>query len=113
MSSPITLAGKILDLTLTRVARYGRIAICRTISNDSPAAGSDVEAAGINNWFQVVVNRPKIKSFITFDLGERIGEYMDKLTQVVKEGKIKLSDDNNTVVGTKWEDFLRTWNLLF
>lgn len=105
--------GKILDLMLTRVARYGRIAACGTISNYSSAGGSDVEAAGINNWFQVVVNRLEIKGFITFDLGERTGEYVDKLIQAVKEGKIKLSDDNNTVVDTKWEDFPRTWNLLF
>jgi NADPH-dependent curcumin reductase CurA len=105
--------GKILDLMLTRVARYGRIAACGTISNYSSAGGSDVEAAGLNNWFQVVVNRLEIKGFITFDLGERTGEYVDRLIQAVKEGKIKLSDDNNTVVDTKWEDFPRTWNLLF
>lgn len=102
--------GKILDLMLTRVDRYGRIAACGSISNYSSAGGSDVEAAGINSWFQVVVNRLEIKGFNTFDLGERAGEYLDNWIQAVKEGKIKLIDDNNTVVDTEWEDFPRTRN---
>lgn len=60
-----------------------------------------------------MVNRLEIKGFLTFYLGERTGEYVDKLIQAIKEGKLKLSDDNNIVVDTKWEDFPKTWNLLF
>lgn len=81
------IGGRFLDLMLTRVARHGRIAACGTISNYSSVGGGDVEAAGIDNWFQVVVNRLEIKGIITFDLGERAGEYVDKLIQAVKEGQ--------------------------
>lgn len=51
-----------------------------------------------------MVNRLELKGFITFDLGAGQGEYVEKLIQAVKEGKIKLSDDNNTVVDTDWEN---------
>lgn len=104
--------GEILDLMLTRVARFGRIAACGSISNYNTAGGDDVET-GLKNWFHVIVNRLEIRGFLTFDLGQRTEEYVNKLIQAVKEGKLKLSDENNTVVDTKWEDFPKTWNLLF
>lgn len=43
----------------------------------------------------------KSKDSSHFDLGEWRGAYVDKLIQTDKEGKLKPSDDNNTVVDTK------------
>jgi NADPH-dependent curcumin reductase CurA len=105
-------AGEILDLMLTRIANYGRVIACGAIITYN-ASGKDVDVkTSQKNWFQVVVKRLENRGFIAFDLGERMGEYIEKLVQAVKEGNLMLTD-NNTVVNTKWEDLPKTWNLLF
>jgi NADPH-dependent curcumin reductase CurA len=105
--------GEILDLMITRMARFGRILACGSISNYSTSGKGEDVNAGLKNWFEVVVNRLEIRGFLFFDLGDRMRDYVDKLAQATREGKLKLTGENNTVVDTKWEDLPKTWNLLF
>jgi hypothetical protein len=37
-----------------------------------------------------------------------MGEYIEKLVQAVMESKLMLTDNNNTVVNTLWEDLPKT-----
>ncbi|KAF2277065.1 NAD(P)-binding protein [Westerdykella ornata] len=102
--------GEILDLMLTRMKRHGRIAACGAISSYN-APGE----VGIKNWFEVIANRINIKGFILTDaiVAGKTGEMISKLVQGVKEGKIQLGPEVETVVPTKFEDVPKTWMVLF
>ncbi|PVI06352.1 NAD(P)-binding protein [Periconia macrospinosa] len=101
--------GEILDLMLTRVKRFGRIAACGGVS------AYNGEGQGIKNWLEIVKNRITVKGFIVVDaiMAGRAGEIIGKLVAGVREGKIKIGEDSETVVPTKFEDVPKTWNLLF
>lgn len=107
-------AGQILDLMLTRLERNGRIIACGGISNYNTSGNTDdANHTGLKNWMQIVTNRLQVRGFIVTDLGPKLYEYGGKLVGLYMQGKLKLTDDNNTVVDTKWEDFPKTWNRLF
>jgi len=108
--------GEILDLMLTRLKRYGRIIACGAIANYNRSGhgkGSKDDREGIKNWFEIVSSRLEVKGFIVSDNMARFPEYVKKLTQAAKDGKLKLSDENNYIVDTKFEDIPKTWTLLF
>ena len=102
--------GDILDLVLTRMKRHGRVAACGAVSQYNQS-----EKDGLKNWFEVISNRLEIRGFIVLDFVAQgkapaaIGE----LVQAFKDGKIKLGDENETVVDTKFEDTPKTWMRLF
>lgn len=107
-------AGEILDLMLTRVARFGRIVACGGISNyNTSGDSSNPKHVGIKNWMEIVTNRIQVSGFIIMDLGPKLPEYTKRLVSYYKEGKLKLDDGHLTVIDTKWEDFPKTWNMLF
>ncbi len=102
--------GEILDLMLTRMKKGGRIAACGAITNYNKS-----EKAGLKNWFEVISNRIEIKGFIVNDFiaeGKR-PEAVKEMVTVAKEGKIKVGDENETVVDTNFEGVPKTWMLLF
>lgn len=102
--------GEILDLMLTRMKRHGRISACGAISTyNNPGE------AGLKNWFEVIANRINIKGFIVIDamVSGKAPEIMGELTKAAKEGKIRLGDEVETVVPTKFEDIPKTWMMLF
>lgn len=101
--------GEILDLMLTRMAKFGRVAACGEISQYNNATGH----YGIKNWFEVVAMRIEIKGLICLDAGAKIPQVFAELTQAYKDGKIKLSDDNETVITTGFEGIPETWMKLF
>ncbi|KAF2497939.1 NAD(P)-binding protein [Lophium mytilinum] len=103
--------GEILDLMLQRLKREGRVAACGSISNYN--AGD--KAAGLKNWFEITRNRLEVKGFIVTDavVAGKTGAFTKILTAAVKEGKIKLGPEVETVIPTKFEDIPKTWVKLF
>ncbi len=103
--------GDILDLMLTRVKRFGRIAACGAVATYNDQPGSK----GITNWNQIITNRLEVKGFIIVDAVQsgKTGPWLMELIAKVKEGKIKIGPETETVVPTKFEDVPKTWTLLF
>ncbi|KAI9727562.1 MAG: hypothetical protein M1828_006504 [Chrysothrix sp. TS-e1954] len=101
--------GTILDLMLTRIAQFGRIAACGAISNYN----RDDDKAGIKNWFEIVSNRIEVKGFIVPDHREKMPATVELLKRGFQEGRIKVGDENESVVDTSFEDIPRTWLKLF
>lgn len=102
--------GTILDEMLANMKQSGRVAACGAIT------GYNGETADpMKNWFQIISMRLQIRGFIVTDWVAK-GEAtptVKKLVGAVKEGKIKLGDENETVVDTKFEDVPKTWMMLF
>ncbi|KAF2652699.1 NAD(P)-binding protein [Lophiostoma macrostomum CBS 122681] len=98
--------GPILDLMLTRVKRFGRIAACGSV-----ATYNSLREGGLKNWTEIILNRLQVKGFIITDAD--VPSIIQKLVQSIKEGKIKIGSDGETVVPTKFEDVPKTWQLLF
>lgn len=102
--------GGILDLMLTRMKKGGRIAACGAITDYNKS-----ERSGLKNWFEVISNRIEIKGFIIFDFVAqgKVPETVKELVTAAKEGKIKVGEENETLVDSKFEDVPKTWMLLF
>ncbi|PLB47587.1 NAD(P)-binding protein [Aspergillus steynii IBT 23096] len=101
--------GKILDLMLLRVKRYGRIAACGTIANYN----RDDDPVGLKNFYEVISNRISIHGFLIFDYFHKITEAREALVQAWKDGKIEVDDATETVVQAKIEDVPAVWMRLF
>ncbi|PSN74808.1 NAD(P)-binding protein [Corynespora cassiicola Philippines] len=101
--------GEILDHMLARVKKFGRVVACGAV-----AAYNDKSKA-VKNWFQIITNRLEVRGFIVLDAIEsgKVVPIMGALTKGIKEGKIKIGEDSETVVPTKFEDVPKTWTLLF
>jgi NADPH-dependent curcumin reductase CurA len=69
----------------------------------------------VKNWFEIITNRLEVKGFIVTDAVEagKAGAWLGALVKAVKEGKIKIGPETETIVGTKFEDVPRTWGMLF
>lgn len=102
--------GEILDIMLTRVKRHGRIAACGGVSGYN-----NTNKGGIQNWMEIVKNRLNVLGFIVIDAiqGGKAPQIIGTLVGGIKEGKIKIGEDSETVVPTKFEDIPKTWNMLF
>ncbi|PYH92934.1 NAD(P)-binding protein, partial [Aspergillus ellipticus CBS 707.79] len=101
--------GKILDLMLLRVKRFGRIAACGTIANYN----KDDDPVGLKNFYQVVINRIDVRGFIIYDYGDHIKEAREELIQAWKDGKLIVEDSTETVVEASFEDIPKVWMKLF
>ncbi|KAK4895636.1 quinone oxidoreductase [Elasticomyces elasticus] len=101
--------GEILDLVMTRMARYGRIAACGAIANYNSTSD---KATGIKNWFEVIQMRLQIKGFIVMDYLKDAPKATEILKNMHKEGKLEIEGGEH-VVETKFEDIPKTWLLLF
>ncbi|KAL4898158.1 NAD(P)-binding protein [Aspergillus ambiguus] len=101
--------GRILDLMLLRLKRYGRVAACGTISNYN----KDADPVGLKNFYEVVSNRIAILGFIVFDYIHKAAEVRNLLIQAWKDGKIVVDDATETVVEASFEDIPRVWMKLF
>ncbi|KAF1847411.1 NAD(P)-binding protein [Cucurbitaria berberidis CBS 394.84] len=102
--------GEILDLMLTRIKRHGRIAACGAVATYNSRGDF-----GVKNWTEIVTNRIEVRGFIVFDAIDagKAGPYIQELIKKVKEGKIQIGPETETVVPTKFEDVPKTWTLLF
>lgn len=102
--------GKILDLMLMRMKQGGRIAACGAIEDYNTS-----DPTGLKNWYNVITMRLEIRGLIIFDfLAQGKGPAaLKELTGAFKEGKIKIGDESETVVDTRFEDIPKTWFKLF
>ena len=102
--------GHILDLMFTRMKRQGRVAACGAIDEYNKS-----EKSGLKNWFEVISNRIEIRGFVRLDFFKagKAPAAVKELVAAAKEGKIKVGDENETVVGTRFEEIPKTWMLLF
>ncbi|KAJ4355729.1 quinone oxidoreductase [Didymosphaeria variabile] len=102
--------GHILDLMLKRIKRYGRVAACGSI-----ATYNDPESTRLKNWFEVIANRIQIRGFIVFDAYTKGNgqEMMNAIRNAVKERKIQIEKQEETIVPTKFEEIPKTWTMLF
>ena len=102
--------GKVLDLALTRVKRFGRVAACGAIS-----AYNAPGETGITNWYEIISNRIEVKGFIIIDAikAGKVPSIIGKLVEGILAGKIKIGEESETVVPAKFEDVPKTWSLLF
>jgi len=103
--------GEILDCMLGRMKREGRVAVCGSISSYN-TEGSD-PGVTLRNWFDVITMRLEVKGFIVLDYLHKAAEVTRLLVQAMREGKIAVGDDNETVVECAFEDVPRTWMGLF
>lgn len=101
--------GEILDMMLARMKTHGRVAACGSISGYN----SESTPYGIKNWFEVITNRIEIRGFIVLDYLHKRQEVVGKFVAAIKEGKLSIGDENETVVPTAFEDIPKTWMKLF
>lgn len=103
--------GEITDAMLPNIVKDGRVAACGAITGYNGE-----NAAPMKNWFQIVTMRLQIRGFIVMDFMAKGGdpaEIVGKLVAAVKEGKVKLGDEVETVVDTPFEEVPGTWLKLF
>lgn len=96
--------GDILDLMLTRMARFGRIAACGAI-----VGYNDSTKPGLRNWYEVISMRIEIKGFIVLDYFPRMGEALKVLQEAYKKGSVKIDEQNEHVVSAGFEEIPNVW----
>lgn len=102
--------GEILDLMLRRMAVNGRVAACGAVSDYNTSA-----PYGVKSYLEIISMRLEIKGFIVLDFyAQGKGPAATKeLVDALKQRKITVSDQNETVVRTPFEKIPQTWVKLF
>ena len=100
--------GEILDAMLTCMSRHGRIAACGAITSYNSE-----EALVLKNYFQVITMRLQLKGFVVFDYLAKAAETIGMFVNAIQEGKLKIGEENETVVPTRFEHVPQTWLRLF
>jgi hypothetical protein len=94
---------------LTRTSKNGRITACGAISgcnSDDPCV--------LRNYFQMIPMRLQIRGFTVHDSPpDKAAEAQILLWKAIEDGTLDLSDDNETIVPTKFEHVPNTWLALF
>ncbi|KAI8271022.1 hypothetical protein K4K58_004023 [Colletotrichum sp. SAR11_239] len=101
--------GEILDFMLTRLAKFGRVAACGSISNYN----RDGNAVGLKNYFEVIAMRLQITGFINLDWVEHLPEVRAILLDEWKKGTIVITNESEMVVEASFEEIPRTWMMLY
>ncbi|KAF2714293.1 NAD(P)-binding protein [Pleomassaria siparia CBS 279.74] len=99
--------GSVLDAMLTRMKRFGTVAVCGAVSSYNSG-----EPMALSNWFEVISMRINIRGFIMLDYMEKIPTILGELIGAAADGRIKLQD-GETVVEAPIEDQPRVWMQLF
>ena len=101
--------GEITDLTLTYMAKYGRVICCGAISQYNSAGD---KRDGIKNWFEVISMRLKCQGFIVIDYLHKAQEALDVLKKALADGNLSIEEGEH-VVKASFEDIPKTWLTLF
>lgn len=102
--------GEILDLMLPRMAQEGRIIACGAISAYNTSAE---RTTGLKNWFEIIIMRLRAQGFIVLDYADQFSRAIELFNKSVKEGKLIIDENSETVVKTPFEDVPKTWMKLF
>ncbi|EJT73484.1 hypothetical protein GGTG_10322 [Gaeumannomyces tritici R3-111a-1] len=86
--------GHILDVMLTRVKKFGRIAVCGLVSTYNSAAD---EPMTLRNMFEVVSCGLTIQGFIMLDYIDKVPQMMADLVEGVQKGLISLKHSEQVV----------------
>ncbi|KAJ1554886.1 hypothetical protein HK096_000482 [Nowakowskiella sp. JEL0078] len=86
--------GTILDACLSRLATFGRVALCGAISqynavSAASASSKDQIAIGPAKYTNLIAQRGKMEGFIVFDYKDRFPEATKKLATWIVENKVK------------------------
>lgn len=103
--------GETLDSILPRMGKNGRIAACGAVSNYNNS-----NPAGLKNYLEIILMRLELQGFMTADFmaeGDNAAEATQELIQAVKDGKITVGEENETIVETGFEGVPGTWMKLF
>lgn len=65
------------------------------------------------DYMYIVFQRLSVRGFIVTDYLPKAREAIDIFKSSVAEGKLKIGDENEHVVPTKFEDIPKTWLMLF
>ncbi|WPH00032.1 Hypothetical protein R9X50_00285500 [Acrodontium crateriforme] len=101
--------GEILDFTLTRMAKHGRVIACGAIANYNASRDT---LSGLTNWAEIISMRLNIRGFIVFDYAHKYGEAMAVFHKALQEGKLQIEGGEH-VVKTNFEGVPKTWLSLF
>ncbi|KAI9170703.1 putative NADP-dependent oxidoreductase YfmJ [Paramyrothecium foliicola] len=99
--------GFVLDAMLTRMKKFGTIAVCGAVSgynSDEPMA--------LKNWFELISMRINIRGFIMLDYMDKVPAILGELIGAVADGRIKLQNAETLVEG-RIEDQPEIWMRLF
>ncbi|KIJ49098.1 hypothetical protein M422DRAFT_28102 [Sphaerobolus stellatus SS14] len=100
--------GEILDLMLTRMKRFGRIAACGAISTYNNPKSTKLE-----NYFEIITNRLQILGFIVLDYLKRAPEAIAELQKAYQENKLVEAGRETVVKASSIEDLPKIWYRLF
>ncbi|SCZ87286.1 BZ3500_MvSof-1268-A1-R1_Chr2-2g04752 [Microbotryum saponariae] len=79
--------GEILDLVLTRLNKFARIALCGAIS-----AYNDPNPRGLQMYLTLISQSAQIRGFVVFDYAKRYKEAEDDLLKWISEGRLKVKE---------------------
>ncbi|XP_077252960.1 zinc-binding dehydrogenase family protein [Tasmannia lanceolata] len=82
--------GAMLDAVLVNMRLHGRIAVCGMVSQQSI---SDTE--GIHNLFMLITRRVRMQGFLQSDYLHLFPQFVDKIIDYYKQGKIVYIEDMN------------------
>ena len=80
--------GATLDAVLLNMRNHGRIAACGMISQYNLE-----KPDGVHNLATIIGRRVEIKGFVVFDHYSLYPQFVETITQYVKEGKIEYVED--------------------
>lgn len=99
--------GKVLDAMLTRMKKFGTVAVCGAVESYNTDAPMQLA-----NWFELISMRIVIRGFIMLDIMDKAPAILGELMGAVADGRIKL-DQNETVVDATIEEQPEVWMRLF
>jgi NADPH-dependent curcumin reductase CurA len=97
----------VLDVMLTRMKRWGKIAAVGAI-----AAYNDESKSAYPNWKEVIANRLTITGFIVFDFMSEYASAAAKLAEAVRDGRFIL-EGSEEVHEIAFEQVPALWRGLF
>lgn len=100
--------GFVLDAVLTRVSKFGNIAICGAVASYN----SQDKPMELSNWFEVISSRITIRGFIMLDYMDKAPQILEELIGAAVDGRIKLGH-GETIVEAGIEEQPEIWMRLF
>lgn len=127
--------GDILDQLLLRMNLHGKIIACGSSKSTSPqnvfesskyvkpssSSTNHSVVSGYNsgngwiskNYYQIVLKRLSLKGFILSDYLHKVPEVLAVFKDAIRDGRLRINSESETVIDTKFEDVPKTWMMLF
>ncbi|GAA6052650.1 hypothetical protein JCM3770_003911 [Rhodotorula araucariae] len=99
--------GPILDLVLSRMARWSRVIACGAISGYEDTSGTNMK-----NLFEIISMRITMQGFIVTDFADKWPAAADVLKKAIEEKKFT-TEGTETKVEASFEEVPKVWARLF